>query len=225
MHVIRGRHSASGRSHSLVSRQAHSRRNSCLHDRSRSYVASLASTSRSDTLTLRPLLPSIARDRDLRPAVQGPCPYCGMPTNGRSFNGSCVQCHLVLNLDRPSIDDEAILSWVPEISQAALNIIVRELHCQLHARRTSFVSRPGAHFVTRIFNDRARVANDVLGTSRPSELAQSLSLMRPASYTERHRLLGGIRVLAVGRFFVEQEDIYPEILDEWCGSPTKKGDI
>ena len=176
-------------------------------------------------MTLHPLVPSIARDRDIKATVHGPCPYCGMPTNGRSFHGSCVQCHLVLNLDRPSIDDEAILCWVPEISQAALNRIVRELHCQLRASRTSFVSRPGAHFVNRSFDERAGVANDVLGTSRPSELAQSLSLMRPASYTERHRLLGGVRVMAVGRFFVERTDIYPDILDEWCGSPTKNGDI
>lgn len=148
-----------------------------------------------------------------------------MPTKGRSFDGSCVQCHLVLHLDRPSIDDEATLCWVPEFSQAALNRIVRDLHCQLLTSRADVVARPGAHYVSRIFAERSGFAKDVLGTSLLSELAQSLSLMRPDTYSERHRLLGGIRVIAAGRFFVEGKDIYPEILDEWCGTPAKKAHI
>jgi len=172
---------------------------------------------------LQPLIPSIDRDRTLCPSVDGLCAYCGTPTSCWSYSGGCVQCHLVRHLDRPHIDAEAIVGWIPEISQAALNRIIRELHCQLHRTQAGFSARPGPHYVSRALNERVGVATKILGTSCASELAQSLALLRPATYAERYRLLGGIRIMAAGQFFVDGEDIYPQILDDWCKTADTNG--
>ena len=36
--------------------------------------------------------------------------------------------------------------------------------------------------------------------------------MKPKAYEDRARLLGGLRLLSRGRFFVDGEDIYPQLI-------------
>ncbi len=171
---------------------------------------------------LQPLVPSIARGRPPASRDADRCGFCGT-TDERRDDGACVPCQLVLNLDRPHIDDEAVLGWVPEISQAALNRIVRELHCRLHESAGRSGNERGPHYVTRALNERVGAAAKILGTSQPSELAQSLDLLPQTAYAERHRLLGGIRVMPAGRFFVDGADAYPQILAEWCRARADHG--
>ena len=172
---------------------------------------------------LRPLIPSIARDRVIQSGNPGVCEFCGMPSAGGLGGGACVPCHLVLHLDRPHIDVEAVLGWIPEISQAALNRIIRELHCRLHESAGRSSADRGPHYVSRAINERVGAAAEILGSSQPSELAQSLALLSPAAYAERHRLLGGVRVMAAGHFFVDDADVYPEVLAGWCQSRIAQG--
>ena len=172
---------------------------------------------------LQPLIPSIARDRTPRRSAPGLCAYCGIPASDWCENASCVPCHLVMHLDRPTIDTEAVLGWVPEISQAALNRIIRELHCQLHQTAGASATDPGPHYLSGALNGRVAAAAKVLGTSQPSELAQSLALLSPATYAERHRRLGGIRIMAAGHFFVDGVDVYPQVLAGWIRSSNAQG--
>ena len=92
---------------------------------------------------LQALIPSIARDRACRQINGGRCAYCGIQASTFCEDASCVPCHLVTHLDRLTIDTEAVLGWIPEISQAALNRIVRELHCRLHHTAGASATDPG----------------------------------------------------------------------------------
>ena len=172
---------------------------------------------------LRPLLPSVAQTPISPSESARTCAYCGTPTSCWSHDGACVHCNLVLHLDRPRIDAEAVIGWIPELSQAALNRIMRELHCQLHKSQTGFSARPGPHYVSRALSERVGAASKILGTSCASELGQALALLTPASYADRYRLLAGVRILPAGQFFVDDEDIYPDILEHWCNDGVSNG--
>ena len=163
-----------------------------------------------------------------KPPALSMCAYCGLQAGLYSDDGSCAACLLVRHLERPRIDDEACLTWLPELSQATLINLVREMHTRLRAAGEAFDAeiapvvpspeRVALHHAQRAVVGRAAVAAELLGTSRPSELAQALSRMSAPSYDQRHKLLGGLRVLPIGRFFVGSEDVYPTIVDSWLSS-------
>lgn len=187
---------------------------------------------------LLPLLISVRRDED---AAAGPVPHDQSSAEGCLFCGAalglhaepgrcCAICTLVRHLERPRIDAEAHLVWLPEMSQAALVCLVREMHCRLRAAGEGFVGEAGPVIVSReraalhyarvAFDSRSAVAAVHLGTEKPSELAHVLARMSAASYERRHRLLGGLRVLPAGRFYVGGADVYPAIVDSWLNQPA-----
>ena len=125
------------------------------------------------------------------------------------------------------------LVWLPEMSQAALVCLLREVHCRLRAAGEGFCDEVGPvivsqeraalHYARRALDDRVAVAAEHLGTDKPSELAHVLTRMPRATYQRRHRLLGGLRVLPAGRFFVGRADVYPAIVDSWLNIPAGDG--
>ena len=159
------------------------------------------------------------------PAETGRCAYCGLQAGLHSADGGCAACRLVRHLERPRIDDEVCLSWLPEISQAALICLTRTMHTRLRAAGEGFDGETGPvlvsrergalHYARLALSGRGAVASALLGTARPSELAQVLARMSRPLYDRRHQLLGGLRVLSVGRFFVGADDVYPAIVDSW----------
>ena len=178
---------------------------------------------------------SVQRDGSVtsqKPPAADICAYCGSQAGLHSDDGSCAACLLVRHLERPRIDDELCLTWLPELSQATLICLVREMHTLLRAAGEPFDAgiapviptpeRVALQHAHRAVVARAAVAAELLGTSRPSELAQALSRMSAASYDQRHKLLGGVRVLPVGRFFVGSDDAYPAIVDSWLRSAKPK---
>ena len=66
------------------------------------------------------------------------------PTPADAARRSCALCLLVRHLERPRIDDEADLVWLPEMSQPALNITMREIHLRLRALGESLDARHSA---------------------------------------------------------------------------------
>ena len=165
-----------------------------------------------------------------KPPALSTCAYCGLQAGLHGEDGSCPACLLVRHLERPRIDEEVTLTWLPELSQATLICLVREMHTRLRAAGEAFDAeiapvinspeRVALQHAQRAVLGRAAVAAELLGTSRPSKLAQALSRMAAPSYEQRHKLLGGVRVLPVGRFFVSSEDVYPAIVDSWLSSAT-----
>jgi hypothetical protein len=180
---------------------------------------------------LRPLLISVHRDDEATEPSQSALPTEDCVCCGGSLglhaaaDRCCAICTLVRHLERPRIDEEARLIWLPEMSQAALACLLREMHCRLRDAGENFDSNAGPaivsparnalHFASSVLSARADVAAEHLGTGRPSELAHVLARMSRQPYDRRHRLLGGLRVLPAGRFFVSAEDVYPAIVDSW----------
>ena len=159
------------------------------------------------------------------------CSFCGQPVGAHAVQPCCCAlCTLVQRLDRPRIDDELCLVWLPEMSQAALVCLVREMHMRLRSRGegVSELSFSGAvtpertalHYARSALLARRDVAGEHAGTSRPSDLAHVLARMDAVAYERRHRLLAGIRALPTGRFFVGSDDVYPEIIDSWRQSSS-----
>jgi hypothetical protein len=189
---------------------------------------------------LRPLLISVQRDDDAgvlapsgQPSAAG-CLFCGAPLGLHAEKGrACAICLLVRHLERPRIDEEARLVWIPEMSQAALVCLLREMHCRLRSTGEGFCGEGGPaivsqeratlHYARVALNGRGAVAVEHLGTERPSELAHVLARMARATYERRHRLLGGLRVLPAGRFFVGATNVYPAIVDSWLNRTARDG--
>jgi hypothetical protein len=160
------------------------------------------------------------------------CPHCGCEitnwSEGRSeaTDGSfgCALCCLAQNLERPEIDREAILIWAPEFTQGAVNALVHRVHSSFarHGKPVSWPLDPlptnspddlfaaGSAYAALV--ERSVIAKQRLGTSSPRDLAEALSFVSPSSYARRHELLGGARLLSLGRFFVDGRDIYPRLL-------------
>jgi intracellular multiplication protein IcmJ len=159
------------------------------------------------------------------------CCYCGcgIGKGPRALvdveTPACALCDLVQNLIRPRIDDEACIVWVPELSQPALNVTIRHVHLALraHGERVETDAKPtkatgmipSLYHTAQALLVRRREASSRLGTSCPSELADALLRLPPDAYGRRDKLLGGARLLPLGRVFTGTTDIYPEIVDSW----------
>ena len=177
-----------------------------------------------------------------RPALDASCRFCGLHAagwqepfhcNGDHADASlgnivsaCPLCHLCQHLDRPHIHEEAALIWLPEMSQAVLNNLVRGIHQVLHGEGQSPVqgSRPRQDTPTvraawrayAALAERAPAAELHIGTSSPHELASALLDMPPSTYARRAPLLGGTRVLHRGCHFQDGADVYPGVLSNWA---------
>lgn len=174
-------------------------------------------------------------------AMRSPCAFCGVrsgewqtrcfadrdPRANISSPGvaACPLCTLARHLERPRIDDEASLLWLPEMSQPAINTMMRVIHMQLralgeglHAEERFHRDKPVLH---PLYNARATLASRVdsaasrLGSDAPSELGSALVRLSPGAYGRRAALLGGLRLLPSGRFYRDGEDVYPKIVDTW----------
>ena len=70
----------------------------------------------------------------------------------------------------------------------------------------------GALEAIRALEARSVEAETRLGASSPRVLGAALMRMKPKAYEDRARLLGGLRLWPRGRFFVDGEDIYPQLI-------------
>lgn len=173
------------------------------------------------------------------------CRFCGLVAVGRlepfHCNGdhadgrpdnvvpACPLCHLTQHPDRPRIGDEATLIWMPEMSQAVLNRLVRGIHLTLHASQEPVDMRrpprgtspaPIAAFrAYRSLQERAAPAFDRLGTNSFALLGAALLSLTAPQYAGRGELLAGLRLLPLGRLFVDEHDVYPDILTAWATKP------
>jgi intracellular multiplication protein IcmJ len=190
-------------------------------------------------MTLLPLVlsaaswnPSGAPDRRQFPtdSTQGNCRFCGFRATGwmevSYVSGkpatACVLCHLCHGLDRPTIEAEATLVWLPEMSQAALIAAVRRLHivCDRHGAAPTMdrVPRSGAESMRRAWgvhaalHRRAGVAEERLGTRLIRDLAAALAGLTDRDARVSAALLGGLRLMPLGRFYRNGIDVYPALL-------------
>ena len=172
-----------------------------------------------------------------------PCRFCGLLTAGWQedfhLNGdhhdaapanvvtACPLCHLCQHLDRPAIEREAALVWLPELSQAAVIALARQVHLALrehgepaHMERGRPVrNAPSLHPAWAAFEAlraRARPAEERLGAASPRDLAAALVGLSPRARSSSDALLRGLRLLPLGRLFRDQQDVYPAMLNDWA---------
>lgn len=188
-----------------------------------------------------------AEGRD-RPQSFARCRFCGFMAGDRqeAFHLSgdhadatetnvvpaCPLCHLAQHPEREQIDAEATLIWMPEMSQAVLNCLVRGIHQTLHRlgepvdmSRTPRRAGPALIAAFRAFRalqDRAPPALDRLGTNSFADLGAALLDLCPAAYARRAELLAGLRLLPLGQLFRNGQDIYPQMLTAWAGTPEPR---
>jgi hypothetical protein len=135
---------------------------------------------------------------------------------------ACVLCHLPQHLDRPRINQEATLIWLPDIPQAAVIALARRIHQILvvqgeppHMERRPRGNSPAliaAYKAYKALLSGQATVREYLGTTSPVDLGAALLTLRDDLYAQRADLLGGIRLLPLGRLFHEGEDIYPSLL-------------
>jgi hypothetical protein len=197
---------------------------------------------------LAPLLLSVRR-HDFSPEANTAgtkgmfCQFCGetvgkVPDVFASKEPCCVLCGLVQNLGRPRVDEEAQLIWLPELSQPALNALGRRVHINLRRHgegletgaqpSTAAGDLPTLYQAGQALLARKGEAETRLGTSNPSDLADALLRLSPAGFKRRDTLLGGVRLLAMGKLFDAEGDVYPQIVDSWQraeaeSAPAKHG--
>jgi hypothetical protein len=174
---------------------------------------------------------------DARGQIAGSCRFCGHPAVVRQERIICTEvgshrakddaapacafCHLVRHLERAAIDREAILIWLPEMTQAALNRVAWRMFRTLvpesdkvegvSAARTRKEPTAAAAALHQALRDLACVAAKELGTSSPSELGEVLLKLPSDSYSRRAQSLGGIRLLPLGLFFIEGRDVFASL--------------
>ena len=139
---------------------------------------------------------------------------------------ACLLCDAVQDLGRPTTVQEMLLVWLPEMSQAVLNSLVRGIHQALHMEGQSPAQgtrprkdTPSVRAAWRAYAalaGREQGAELHLGTSSPLELASALLDMPPPTYARRAAMLAGTRVLHRGQYFQDGADVYPAVLAEWA---------
>ena len=193
-------------------------------------------------MSLLPLVLSVGRVGPAEACVCGNravpaercCRYCGAPAGNVPsdlMDGSasvCALCGLARHLERPRINEEARLIWLPEMSQAALSALMRRVHGGLRALGERLEAdaqpslavgeRPVLYHAQQGLLERSREAEVRFGSLDPGELADALVLLSGAAYGRREALLGGLRLLPMGRLLDSGEDVYPAIVDSWRGT-------
>ncbi len=186
------------------------------------------------------------------PATPGnSCQFCGQPTAGwqepyhlndnhadnapANLAVACPLCHLPQHLNRAEIDRESVLVWLPEMSQAALNILARQIHLacietrlpaayeHMARMRSPSMGSSAAFQAYRTVYERSSAAQIRLGTSSPRLLGAALRAMPKAQYEKRDDLLGGVRLLPLGHLYRAGRDIYPDILRSWAVPGRQSG--
>ncbi|GAB0119842.1 hypothetical protein Acid7E03_39140 [Acidisoma sp. 7E03] len=192
---------------------------------------------------LAPLVLSVAPSGALGKAVSkatgaAVCRFCGEAIGkvpeafGSPAYDCCVLCGLVQTLGRPRVDEEAKLIWLPELSQPALNALTRRMHIGLHGHgerletgaqpSTATGDLPTLYRAGQALVGRQNEAELRLGTSNPSALADALLRLSPAGFKRRDVLLGGLRLLPMGKVFEGDRDVYPEIVESWKSAEVQR---
>ena len=125
------------------------------------------------------------------------------------------------------IDEELRLIWLPEMSQAALNVLVRQVHIELlelgeslHCEDTPKSRegmRPALYMAQRILLERSEPVVERLGSARASDFGDALTVLAGRHVNLGDIPLGGLRAFPTGRFYAAGVNVYDEIVGHWRG--------
>ena len=145
---------------------------------------------------------------------------------------ACSFCHSCQHIGLAGRNEEAVLIWLPQISQADLHHIVRTalvaqrladvMKQDIRARPDLLKSHREASDVAKAvmgaLREREAQAERLLGSSDPVDIANAMLLLPEDAYARRADFLAGIRLLPLGRRVNEREDVMPKMIDNWTDS-------
>ncbi len=170
------------------------------------------------------------------------CRFCGLASgpwaeifhrNGDHADDSldnlaaaCPACHACQHLGRDGADQEYLVVWLPHLTQAALNHLVRGIHHVFldHGEAVHMAASPSqdtsalrsAYAAYRELAACSSVAQASLGTSSPRLLGEALLDLPPSAASRAAALVDGLRLMSRGRLLRNGVDVYPECLECWA---------
>lgn len=134
----------------------------------------------------------------------------------------CNFCYPVFHLEKAAEHRSGTLIWLPEISQATLNHIIRAIYV---ARISQGPMADAANKAFDLLMERRHVAIDRLGTDDPGVVTQILEdFLELNEYKERAQKLAGLRLLPLDRSIMRDGDFefnqFPQFMAFWR---SKKG--
>ena len=171
------------------------------------------------------------------------CRFCGLASgpwaeifhrNGDHADDSldnlataCPACHACQHLGRDGADQEYLVVWLPHLTQAALNHLMRGIHHVFldhgeaaHMAGPSSQDTPALRSAYAAYREMAAcasIAQASLGTSSPRLVGEALLNLPPSAASRAAALVDGLRLLSRGRLFRDGVDVYPACLESWAG--------
>jgi intracellular multiplication protein IcmJ len=153
----------------------------------------------------------------------------------RDAVAACPLCHACQTLNRPRIEQEFVLIWLPEVSQPALIHLVRSCHLVFHAHgeaphmtQRPRSDTPALRAAYRAFHALLSLIPETLahiGTTSPRDLDAAITGLSDDRLVVAERQLRSIRLLPLGHLYQGGQDIYPDILDAWAAPTGPCGDL
>lgn len=159
------------------------------------------------------------------------CCFCGFKSarwqeihhhDGDHYNNNpdnlatiCIFCHMVFHIGRAGLAGEAELVWLPEVSQAALSHVARNIYVGMRAKGVTAAASEALYTSIRI---RAEDVRRRLGSSDPADLGEALLALDEKKYDSRAELLDGVRLMPLGRKYVGDKDVFPKVVDFWISA-------
>lgn len=170
------------------------------------------------------------------------CRFCGLASgpwaevfhrNGDHADDSldnlataCPACHACQHLGRDGSDQEYLVVWLPHLTQAALNHLVRGIHRVFadHGEAVHMAAPPSqdtsalrsAYAAYRELAACSSIAQASLGTSSPRLVGEALLSLPPSAASRAAALVDGLRLMSRGRLLRNGVDVYPECLECWA---------
>jgi len=129
----------------------------------------------------------------------------------------CTFCEMCFALERAGHTTSGILVWLPELSQAELNHVMRAIYV---ARASENPLKAAASRTLEVLVSRRGEAKKRLGTDDPLLFATALQEeVDDKTYAERTAKIEGIRLIPAERYLVRQRtgdtDIFPQMMSYW----------
>lgn len=158
------------------------------------------------------------------------CRYCGIRAtswqeihrlDGNTANDApsnlvtaCHLCRACFDIGQAGVTNSAVLVWLPWISQARLNNLLRAIWV---AEAAGEKQSEGARALFQSLREAQRGAIASLGTSDPLVLANAMLSLPDEAYSRRGDKLADIRLLNIGRHVAEGGNRMREVVDFLSG--------
>lgn len=139
------------------------------------------------------------------------------PSRAEHWVSACLFCHQCFHLEKVPEMKSGVMIWLPEMSQAALNHVMRAVYV---ARISQGPMADAARGILEELMHRRDEAEARLGTSDPYILSMVLqNYMEKSHYAARSKKLDGVRVLPLDRRMIREGELefnqFPQILAYW----------